>query len=58
MFITIAFQLWFRISYYEGSGKQVGLKLYGTHQLWVYGAVDDDDDDDDDDDTLGGRINT
>ena len=35
----------------------MGLKLYGTHQLWAYAAVDDDDDDDDDD-TLGGRINT
>jgi hypothetical protein len=31
--IAIAFELWFRMSHYEGLGKPEWLKLNGTNQL-------------------------
>ena len=43
----IAFQLYFTVCHYNGSGKLWGLKLNGTHQLLLYA---------DDINILGGSI--
>jgi hypothetical protein len=38
-FITVAFQLFFRIYHHKVHGDHEGLEFYSTHQLVVYADV-------------------